>query len=78
MCEVAQVIASAFGSGFDSAGTLGFPRVTYREIGVQVTARKGVLLRLHHGPERNSWCLESQLGACADMVNRHIGALLAS
>jgi hypothetical protein len=27
---------------------------------------------------QNSWHLESQLGPRADIVNRHIGALLAS
>jgi hypothetical protein len=66
MREVGQVITGAFGGGFDSVGTLGFPGAAHRGTRVvQVTSRKGVLLRLHDGPERNKWHLESQSGSCA-------------
>jgi hypothetical protein len=47
------------------------------ENGVAKQPRSPRDARLHRRPRRNSRRLESQLRPCADMVNRHIGALLA-
>ena len=47
------------------------------ENGVAKQPRSPREARLHRRPRRNSRRLESQLRPCADMVNRHIGALLA-